>query len=134
MAGVSASKDAPFFDEPERIDDAYASALERAILQQEGRLLSVIYESAPKYDIKSIPTVNALILMICLAEMLIVCPEDVPLRVSVDEAIELAKRYSDEAGKNLINGILNTVIGKREDIINTWDAREPLAYSFFHSA
>jgi transcription termination factor NusB len=71
--------------------------------------------------------------MICLAEMLIVRPEDVPYRVSVDEAIELAKRYSDDAGKKLINGILNTIIAKREDIIKTWDKREALTYSFFQA-
>jgi N utilization substance protein B len=91
-----------------------------------------VYEAAPKYDIKTLPTINALILLICLAETLIVCPDDVPVRVSVDEAIELAKRYSDDAGKNLINGILNTVITRREEIIKTWNSRAPLQYSFFH--
>jgi transcription antitermination protein NusB len=134
IAGISAPKDASFFDEPERIDDVYAATLEKAILAQEGKLLSVVYEAAPKYDIKTLPTINALILLICLAEIFVVCPEDVPVRVSVDEAIELAKRYSDDAGKNLINGILNTVIARREDIIKTWSSREPLTYSFFQAA
>ncbi|MCB9807100.1 hypothetical protein H6768_04410 [Candidatus Peribacteria bacterium] len=103
IAGISASKDAPFFEDAERIDDVYAHRIEMALLEQEGKLLSTIYEVAPKYDIKSLPLINALILLICLAEILVVCPEDVPVRVSVNEAIELAKRYSDDAGKNLIN-------------------------------
>jgi transcription antitermination protein NusB len=133
IAGVSATKDAAFFDEPERIDDVYAATLERAILAEEGKLLSVVYEAAPKYDIKTIPTINALILLICLAEIFVVCPDDVPERVSVDEAIELAKRYSDDAGKNLINGILNTVIARREEILTTWTSRKPLIYSLFHA-
>ena len=132
ITGISATKDAPFFEDADRIDDTYAATLEKAILHNEGKLLSVIYESAPKYDIKTLPTINALILMICLAEMLIVCPDDVPVRVSVNEAIELAKRYSDDAGKNLINGILNTVIAGRDNIMQTWKARESHAYSFFH--
>ncbi len=131
IAGVSVSKDAAFFDDSDRIDDTYASILEKAILENEGKILSVVYESAPKYDIKTLPTINALILMICLAEILIVCREDVPIRVSVDEAIELAKRYSDDAGKNLINGILNTIITKRNDILKTWEKRQPHTYSFF---
>jgi N utilization substance protein B len=95
--------------------------------------LSVIYEAAPKYDIKTLPNINALILMICIAEIVVVRPSDVPERVSVDEAIELAKRYSDDAGKKLINGILNTVIIKKEVIIETWEKREPLTYSFFQA-
>jgi len=134
ITGISASKDAAFFDDAERIDDAYVSLLETAILDQEGKILSVIYEAAPKYDIKSLPTINALILMICLAEMIVVCPDDVPPRVSLDEAIELAKRYSDEAGKNLINGILNTIIAQRDTLIATWPARKPLNYSLFSPA
>lgn len=69
--------------------------------------------------------------MICLAEMLVARPEDVPPRVSLDEAIELAKRYSDESGKNLINGILNTVITQRDTLISTWSTRKPLNYSLF---
>ena len=134
IAGISAPKDASFFDEPERIDDVYALALEKAILAQEGKLLSVVYEAAPKYDIKTLPTINALILLICLAEIFVVCPEDVPVRVSVDEAIELAKRYSDDAGKKLINGILNTVIARQDEITKTWSSREPLTYSLFQEA
>ncbi len=133
IAGISATKDASFFDEPERIDDVYAAALENAIIADEWKILSVIYEAAPKYDIKTLPTINALILLICLAEMLVVRPSDVPERVSVDEAIELAKRYSDDAGKKLINGILNTIIAKREDIIKNWDKRDSLQYSFFQT-
>jgi transcription termination factor NusB len=66
-----------------------------------------------------------------LAEIFVVCPDDVPVRVSVDEAIELAKRYSDDAGKNLINGILNTVIARRDEISKSWSTRESLTYSFF---
>ncbi|MBP6921486.1 transcription antitermination protein NusB [Candidatus Gracilibacteria bacterium] len=133
ITGISASKEAAFFEDAERIEDAYVTLIQDAILEQEGKILSVIYEAAPKYDIKSLPTVNALILMICLAEMLVVCPDDVPPRVSLDEAIELAKRYSDDASKKLINGILNTVIAQREAIIATWPTRKALNYSLFSS-
>ncbi len=131
ITGIAASKDAIFFDEPERIEDSYVTLIEEALLREEWKILSVIYEAAPKYDIKSLPTINALILMICLTEMLVVCPDDVPPRVSLDEAIELAKRYSDDAGKNLINGILNTIILQRDTLIATWNDRKPLSYSLF---
>lgn len=134
IAGVSVSKEADFFEDADRIDDAYAEALETIILQQEWKLLSVIYECAPKYDIKTLPTINALILLIALAELLVLCPDDVPPRVSIDEAIELAKRYSDDAGKKLINGVLNVILSRQNDIKSTWNTRKPLEYSLFHSA
>ncbi len=134
ISGVSVNKNAPFFEEIERIDDRYVVELEKIILTEEGKILSVIYECAPKYDIKTLPIINAIILMICVAEMIVLCPDDVPPRVSMNEAIELAKRYSDDAGKNLINGILNTLFSRRDDIIATWAKREPLTtHSFFHT-
>ncbi len=71
--------------------------------------------------------------MIALAELLVLRPDDVPPRVSIDEAIELAKRYSDDAGKKLINGVLNVILAKQNDIIAGWSKREPLAYSFFQA-
>jgi|GEM_PF-307820 len=131
IAGTLLSKDAPFFDDTERVDDVYADLLCQKSIEQEGKLLSIIYESAPKFDVKTLPLVNAIILYIALVELLIICPDDVPPRVAVNEAIELAKRYSDDAGKNLINGILNTVLEKSQSIKDTWETRTPLTHSFF---
>ncbi len=131
IAGTLVSKEAPFFDDTERVDDAYADALCQKSMENEGKLLSIIYESAPKFDVKTLPLVNAIILYIALVELLILRPDDVPPRVAVNEAIELAKRYSDDAGKNLINGILNTVLEKQQTLIDTWEKRKPLEYSIF---
>ncbi|MEI6712086.1 MAG: transcription antitermination protein NusB [bacterium] len=131
IAGTLVSKEAPFFDDTERVDDVYADLLCQKSMENEGKLLSVIYESAPKFDVKTLPLVNAIILYIALVELLIICPDDVPPRVAVNEAIELAKRYSDDAGKNLINGILNTVLEKSQTIKDTWESRKPLEYSIF---
>jgi N utilization substance protein B len=34
---------------------------------------------------------------------------DVPVKVAINEAVELAKRYSDEEGYRFINGVLRRV-------------------------
>ena len=39
---------------------------------------------------------------------------DVPKRVAIDEAIEIAKRYSDEDGYRFINGVLRRATDKLE--------------------
>ncbi len=130
-SGWASEKYDAFYEFPEKIDDAYAKALREAILQKEGILLSLIYEAAPKYDVRSIPLINALILLISLAEIFVVRAPDVPTRVSIDEAIELTKRYSDEASKNLINGILNTLLTRETEILSTLSTRSPISYSFF---
>ncbi len=131
IAGDFVPLQASFFDDSERVDEQYTQTLISTILEHEGKFLSVIYESAPKFDVKTLPIINALALYISLAELLILHPDDVPPRVSVNEAIELAKRYSDDAGKNLINGVLNTVLEKQSIIQDTWNTRKPLSYSLF---
>ena len=37
------------------------------------------------------------------------CMEDIPARVSINEAIELAKKYDDEKSYSFVNGVLNAV-------------------------
>ena len=37
---------------------------------------------------------------------------DVPTKVAIDEAIEIAKRYSDEDGYRFINGVLRRATDK----------------------
>lgn len=44
---------------------------------------------------------------LCIYEMLY--RPDIPIRASLNEAIELVKKYDDEAAKNFVNGILDAV-------------------------
>lgn len=56
--------------------------------------------------------IDVIILRIGLYEMLYV--EDVPNKVALNEAVELAKTFSDEQSRKFINGILSTVNTKIE--------------------
>ena len=38
--------------------------------------------------------------------------EDVPVRIAINEAVELAKRFDEEGGRKFVNGILGTLAGK----------------------
>ncbi|MBE3594629.1 MAG: transcription antitermination factor NusB [Candidatus Carbobacillus altaicus] len=55
-----------------------------------------------------LPAVDRAILRIALFELLYV-PE-VPKKVVIDEAVELAKTYSDERARIFINGVLASVV------------------------
>ena len=52
------------------------------------------------------------ILRLAVAEMLF--SSDVPPRVAIDEAIELAKKYGDESSGRFVNGILDAVARKHK--------------------
>ena len=51
--------------------------------------------------------VSRSILRLCIYEMLY--EKEIPLRVSINEGIELAKLYEDEKARPFINGVLNAV-------------------------
>ena len=60
---------------------------------------------------------HTLILMISLSEMIYWSGEVIPTSVSVNEAIELSKKFSDEQGKGFINGALATFLKQRDTLV-----------------
>ncbi len=82
---------------------AYIDALETAILSHEKELIGVISLLAPKFELGTIPVIHILILMITLSELLYAPDLAIPEAVAVNEAIELAKRFSDDQGRMFIN-------------------------------
>ncbi len=59
------------------------------------------------WDLGRITLIDKLILELALVEM--VSFDDVPLKVSISEAIEIAKKYSTEDSPGFINGILDAI-------------------------
>lgn len=40
---------------------------------------------------------------------------DIPFKVAINEAVELAKKYAEETSKNFVNGILASIVKNREE-------------------
>jgi N utilization substance protein B len=57
------------------------------------------------WTIRRLSRVDHNILRLALYELLFV--EDIPARVTIDEAIELAKRYGDQESGRFVNGVLD---------------------------
>ncbi|MDP6779896.1 MAG: transcription antitermination factor NusB [Candidatus Latescibacteria bacterium] len=66
------------------------------------------------WSLDRISRIDRLILRMALSEMLGF--DDIPAKVSLDEAIELAKRYSQEKSPGFVNGILDALL-KREGML-----------------
>ncbi len=65
----------------------------------------IITSKLENWELGRVTLVGRLILELALAEM--VNFDDVPLKVSISEAIEIAKRYSTDDSPGFINGILD---------------------------
>lgn len=61
------------------------------------------------WRLNRLPRIDRDILRIAVAEMSFL---QLPDRVAINEAVELAKRYSDDEGKRFINGVLRRVVNQ----------------------
>lgn len=69
----------------------------------------IIQKAAPEWPIEKINVVDRNILRLGLAELLFGNHEEVPPKVVINEAIELAKSFGGESSSKFINGVLGAV-------------------------
>jgi len=74
-----------------------------------GQLDKIIMAAAPEWPIDQIPMVDRNILRIGLFELLHGNKAEVPPKVAINEAIELAKSFGGESSGKFINGVMGTV-------------------------
>ncbi|RMF67761.1 MAG: transcription antitermination factor NusB [Calditrichaeota bacterium] len=69
---------------------------------------ALIMEKAKNWDFTRIAILDKLIMRLAICEFLHF--EDIPPKVSIDEAIELAKKYSTAKSGKFINGVLDGIL------------------------
>ncbi len=70
---------------------------------------NIISKAAPEWPIEQISIIDRNVLRIGLYELLYEDKEEVPPKVAINEAIELAKTFGGESSGKFINGVLGTV-------------------------
>jgi len=74
----------------------------------------IIEKAAPEWPIAQISIVDRNVLRIGLYELLYANKEEVPPKVAINEAIELAKTFAGPTSGKFINGVLGTVYKQLE--------------------
>jgi len=69
----------------------------------------IIEKAAPEWPLDQITIIDRNVLRIGLYELLFGNKEEVPPKVAINEAIELAKTFGGESSGKFINGVLGTV-------------------------
>lgn len=80
----------------------------KPIISHLKKIDKLIAKSAPDRPIEQINKIDLAILRLATFELII--KKDVPLKVVVDEAIELGKQYGSESSPAFINGALGQLI------------------------
>lgn len=97
---------------PRLKDDAanlkFAERLFLRTLERGEELDEIIGRHAENWDLSRIALIDHIVLRMAIAELLSF--EDIPPKVSINEAIEVAKKYSTSKSGQFINGILDAVL------------------------
>jgi len=90
-------------------DTTFVKALAAGVVKHLPDLDKIIEKAAPEWPIPQIPLVDRNVLRIGLYELLYSNQEEVPPKVAINEAIELAKSFSGQTSGKFINGVLGTI-------------------------
>lgn len=92
------------------IEDAgFVESLVRNVLKNKAKLDKIIEKAAPEWPLKQIAIVDRNVLRLGLYELLFGSKKEVPHKVAINEAIELAKTFGGDSSGKFVNGVLGTV-------------------------
>lgn len=93
---------------------AFAASIVRGIEPIRKELDGFIAEHAPEWPVDQISTIDRNIIRIALWEMALT--ENTPVKVAINEAIELAKKFGSDSTPRFVNGVLGSLAPRRNEI------------------
>lgn len=99
---------APNFD-----DQNFAQTLVEGVLKNQKEIDALISKYATEWPIEQITIVDRNILRIGIYELKFT--DDIPSKVAINEAIEVAKTYGGESSGKFVNGVLGAIYKEMEE-------------------
>ncbi|MCJ7576607.1 MAG: transcription antitermination factor NusB [Dehalococcoidia bacterium] len=90
---------------------SFSEELVKGVLQHKSELDAVIEKSAPAFPLEQMPIIDRNILRLAIFE--ISFSDKTPIKVAINEAIELAKDFGSDSSPRLVNGILGSITAQR---------------------
>jgi N utilization substance protein B len=105
------------------VDADYVWKVVKGVRENLEEINTLIKEAAPEWPLEQVARVDKNTLRVAIYEMLFDKEEDVPPRVSINEAIELGKTFGSDSSSKFVNGVLGFVYRKFEDRLKPRDER-----------
>jgi N utilization substance protein B len=90
---------------------SFSEELVEGVVQHKSELDALIKKFAPAFPIEQMSIIDRNILRLAISEILF--SDKIPLKVTINEAIELAKGFGSDASPRLINGVLGAITAER---------------------
>lgn len=100
---------APGIDEPE-----FAWKILHGVVRHLAEIDGILKKAAPEWPLEKIAIIDRNILRVGLYELLFADKDEVPPKVAINEAIELAKNYGGPNTPRFVNGVLGTIYRQLE--------------------
>lgn len=91
-------------------DHAFAKELLHGVVEHLADIDAVLGETAPEWPVDQIGTVDRSVLRLGIYELQFL--KQVPPKVAINEAVELAKTFGGETSGKFVNGVLGTLYKK----------------------
>jgi len=101
----------------ETLGEAAAEFLSRLVLgtvESAAALDRLIAECAPAWPVNELAVVDRNILRLALWEFAV--SGETPMKVAINEAVELAKRFGSDSAPRFVNGVLGTLADREDEI------------------
>ena len=98
-------------------DPAFVFNLAKGVIEHLPEIDEIIRKAACQWPLEQINPIDRNILRIGIYELLFGNQEEVPPKVAINEAVELAKTFSGDSSRKFVNGVLGTIYKEREEII-----------------
>jgi N utilization substance protein B len=101
--------------------EEFARQIVMGVLPLEEDLDNLIAEHAPEWPMDQVAVIDRNILRIALWELGIF--QDTPIKVVINEAVELAKVYGSDSSPRFVNGVLGSLADHQNEIIQAFNAK-----------
>ena len=89
----------------------FACILLQGVLAHKSELDALIEDNAPEWPLDQVATIDRNILRMALFEFVI--DGNTPVKVAINEAVELAKLFGSDSSGRFVNGVLGTIVSKK---------------------
>ena len=105
----------------------FVDRLVQGTIENIAKIDTIIEKAAPAWPIEQITSVDRSVLRLGLYELLFGSRDEVPPKVAINEAIELAKVFGGDSSGKFVNGVLGTVYREIGEPGKEYPTREELA-------
>ena len=92
----------------------FASFLVQGVLRHQDHMDVLIARYAPEWPLEQMAVIDRNILRIAIFEFL--ASDATPVKVAINEAVELAKTYGSDSAPRFVNGVLGTLAEQTESL------------------